>query len=53
MAREITKTQMRGETIRKLISQKEADVDRFVTFTMKDSIQKSLGHYLESLKKRK
>jgi 3,2-trans-enoyl-CoA isomerase len=53
MAREITKSQMRGETIRKLISQKEADVDRFVTFTMKDSIQKSLGLYLESLKKKK
>jgi 3,2-trans-enoyl-CoA isomerase len=53
MAREITKSSMRGETLNKLISQREADVDRFVSFTCKDSIQKSLGYYLESLKKKK
>ena len=49
MAREITKSQMRSETLNRLISQKDADVDRFVDFLCKDSIQKSLGNYLESL----
>lgn len=52
-ARQISKSQMRKPTIDKLKSNREADIQNFVTFITKDSIQKSLGMYLEMLKKRK
>ena len=44
---------MRKPTIDKLTSNREADVQHFVNFITKDSIQKSLCMYLEMLKKRK
>lgn len=50
VARELTKSSLRRDTLNKLISQREADVEEFAEFCMKDSVQKSLGHYLESLK---
>ncbi|XP_044037807.1 enoyl-CoA delta isomerase 1, mitochondrial-like [Siniperca chuatsi] len=52
-ARQITKSMMRKPTIDKLTSNREADIQHFVNFITKDSIQKSLRMYLESLKKRK
>ncbi|XP_041813152.1 enoyl-CoA delta isomerase 1, mitochondrial [Chelmon rostratus] len=52
-ARQITKSMMRKPTIDKLTSNREADIQNFVSFITKESIQKSLGMYLEMLKKRK
>lgn len=52
-ARQITKSMMRKPTIDKLTSNREADIQNFVSFITKDSIQKSLRMYLEMLKKRK
>ncbi|CAN9505146.1 unnamed protein product [Ophioblennius macclurei] len=52
-ARQITKSMMRKPTVDKLLSNREADIQNFVKFITKDSIQKSLGMYLEMLKKRK
>lgn len=44
---------MRKPTIDKLLSNREVDIQHFVSFITKDSIQKSLSMYLEMLKKRK
>lgn len=52
-ARALTKSSMRQETISYLMSQKEADIQHFLTFITKDSIQKSLKMYLDMLKKPK
>ncbi|KAK1878226.1 Enoyl-CoA delta isomerase 1 mitochondrial [Dissostichus eleginoides] len=52
-ARQITKSMMRKKTIDKLTSNRESDIQYFVNFITKDSIQKSLGGYMEMLKKRK
>ncbi|KAG7459477.1 hypothetical protein MATL_G00211100 [Megalops atlanticus] len=52
-ARQITKSMMRKPTIDKLLSSRESDINNFVSFITKDSIQKSLRMYMESLKKRK
>lgn len=52
-ARQITKSMMRKPTIDKLKASREADIQNFVSFITKDSIQKSLRMYLEMLKKRK
>ena len=51
-ARHITKLQLRQPTIDRLVNKREEDIDHFVNFTTKDSIQKSLGMYLEALKKK-
>ncbi|TNN61618.1 Enoyl-CoA delta isomerase 1, mitochondrial [Liparis tanakae] len=42
-ARALTKSMMRKPTIDKLTSDREADIQHFVNFITKDSIQKSLG----------
>lgn len=52
-ARQISKSLMRKPTIEKLVSKREADIQNFVGFITKDSIQKSLQMYIEMLKKRK
>ncbi|XP_054616109.1 enoyl-CoA delta isomerase 1, mitochondrial-like isoform X4 [Dunckerocampus dactyliophorus] len=52
-ARQITKSMMRKQIIDKLTAKREADIQNFVGFITKDSIQKSLRVYLEMLKKRK
>jgi hypothetical protein len=44
---------MRRDTLNKLISQKESDVETFAEFISKEFIQKSLKAYLEALKKNK
>ncbi|XP_074511282.1 enoyl-CoA delta isomerase 1, mitochondrial-like [Sebastes fasciatus] len=52
-ARQITKSMMRKPTIDKLTSNREDDIKDFVDFITKESIQKSLGMYMEMLKKRR
>lgn len=52
-ARQITKSMMRKATVDRMTSNREADIQNFVNFVTKDSIQKSLRMYLEMLKKRK
>lgn len=52
-ARQITKSMMRKKTIDKLTSNRESDIQYFINFITKDSIQKSLGGYMEMLKKRR
>lgn len=52
-ARQLSKSMLRKPTIDKLTSNREADIQNFVKFITKDSVQKSLRTYLEMLKKRK
>ncbi|KAL4836196.1 hypothetical protein H8958_014328 [Nasalis larvatus] len=52
-ARQLTKAMMRKATASRLITQRDADVQNFVSFISKDSIQKSLQLYLERLKEKK
>ncbi|XP_061080037.1 enoyl-CoA delta isomerase 1, mitochondrial [Conger conger] len=52
-ARQITKSMMRKPTIDNLVSKRESDIKNFVSFITRDSIQKSLRMYMESLRKRK
>ncbi|KAM4535146.1 enoyl-CoA delta isomerase 1, mitochondrial [Fundulus diaphanus] len=52
-ARQITKSMMRKPTLDKLRSNREADIQNFVSFITKDSIQKSLRMYMEMLKQKK
>ncbi|TRY90735.1 hypothetical protein DNTS_004506 [Danionella cerebrum] len=52
-ARQLSKSMMRKPTIDRLLAAREADITNFVSFTSKDSIQKSLGMYMEMLKKRR
>lgn len=52
-ARQITKSMMRKPTIDRLTANRESDIKNFVSFITKSSVQKSLGMYLEMLKKRK
>ncbi|KAI5623088.1 enoyl-CoA delta isomerase 1, mitochondrial, partial [Silurus asotus] len=52
-AREISKSMMRKPTVDRLLASRESDIKNFVNFISKDSIQKSLGFYMNSLKQRK
>ncbi|XP_011888367.1 PREDICTED: enoyl-CoA delta isomerase 1, mitochondrial isoform X1 [Cercocebus atys] len=52
-ARQLTKAMMRKATASRLITQRDADVQNFVSFISKDSIQKSLQLYFERLKEKK
>ncbi|KAG9476848.1 hypothetical protein GDO78_002308 [Eleutherodactylus coqui] len=52
-ARQLTKSVMRKTTIDKLVKQREADINNFVSFITRDSIQKSLQVYMERLKQKK
>lgn len=52
-ARQLTKSMMRKSTADNLIKQREADIQNFVSFISRDSIQKSLQMYLEKLKQKK
>ncbi|KAK3091032.1 hypothetical protein FSP39_016632 [Pinctada imbricata] len=51
-ARQITKSALRKPSIDKLHSKREEDIANFRDFITKDSIQKTLGMYIESLKKK-
>nr|XP_019568713.1 PREDICTED: enoyl-CoA delta isomerase 1, mitochondrial [Rhinolophus sinicus] len=52
-ARQLTKNMMRKPATDRLLKQREADVQNFVSFISRDSIQKSLQMYLEKLKQKK
>ncbi|XP_069840224.1 enoyl-CoA delta isomerase 1, mitochondrial isoform X1 [Dendropsophus ebraccatus] len=52
-ARQITKSMMRKPTIDRLEKLREADINNFVSFISRDSIQKSLQIYMERLKQKK
>ncbi|XP_078414832.1 enoyl-CoA delta isomerase 1, mitochondrial isoform X2 [Cetorhinus maximus] len=52
-ARQITKSMMRKPTLDRLLTNRESDIQNFVNFISKDSIQKSLQLYLEMLRQRK
>ncbi|XP_039334047.2 enoyl-CoA delta isomerase 1, mitochondrial [Saimiri boliviensis] len=52
-ARQLTKAMMRKATASRLITHRDEDVQNFVSFISRDSIQKSLQLYLERLKQKK
>ncbi|XP_069761549.1 enoyl-CoA delta isomerase 1, mitochondrial [Narcine bancroftii] len=52
-ARQITKAMMRKPTLDRFLIQRESDIQNFVNFISKDSIQKSLEMYMEMLRQRK
>ncbi|KAJ1067370.1 PREDICTED: enoyl-CoA delta isomerase 1, mitochondrial [Capra hircus] len=52
-ARQLTKNMMRKATADRLLRQRDADIQNFVSFICRDSIQKSLQVYLEKLRQRK
>ncbi|XP_065588494.1 enoyl-CoA delta isomerase 1, mitochondrial [Cyrtonyx montezumae] len=52
-ARQLSKSMMRKAVLDHLLARREEDIQNFVKFTSKDSIQKSLSVYMEMLKKKK
>ncbi|XP_062035724.1 enoyl-CoA delta isomerase 1, mitochondrial [Lepus europaeus] len=52
-ARQLTKSLMRKATADHLLRQRDADVQNFVSFVSRDSIQKSLHAYLKRLRQKK
>ncbi|PIO34579.1 hypothetical protein AB205_0003500, partial [Aquarana catesbeiana] len=52
-ARQITKSMIRKPIVDRLVKQREADIDNFVSFISKESIQKSLQAYMDRLKQKK
>ncbi|XP_051037191.1 enoyl-CoA delta isomerase 1, mitochondrial isoform X2 [Phodopus roborovskii] len=52
-SRQLTKSMMRKATADNLIKQREADIQNFISFISRDSIQKSLQVYLEKLKQKR
>lgn len=52
MARYATKMSIREKAITKLKIEQDADIEKFCNFAMMDKVQKSLGFYLDSLKKK-
>uniref|UniRef100_A0ABM5EZI3 Enoyl-CoA delta isomerase 1, mitochondrial n=1 Tax=Pogona vitticeps TaxID=103695 RepID=A0ABM5EZI3_9SAUR len=52
-ARQLSKSSLRKPTVDRLLAHREADVQDFVRFISRDSIQKSLQVYMGMLKRRK
>ncbi|KFP90515.1 hypothetical protein N311_05816, partial [Apaloderma vittatum] len=52
-ARQITKSMIRKAVLDRLVAHREEDIQNFVSFISKESIQKSLRMYMEMLKKKK
>lgn len=52
-ARQLTKSMMRKAVLDHMLAHREEDIQNFVKFTSKDSIQKSLSTYMEMLRKKK
>ncbi|TRY90740.1 hypothetical protein DNTS_004509 [Danionella cerebrum] len=52
-ARQLSKSMMKKPTIDRLLAAREADIRNFGSFITRDSIQKSLGMYMEKLKKKR
>ncbi|NWU92354.1 ECI1 isomerase, partial [Upupa epops] len=52
-ARQLTKSMMRKPVLDRLVAHREEDIQNFISFVSKESIQKSLRMYMEMLKKKK
>ncbi|XP_053220779.1 enoyl-CoA delta isomerase 1, mitochondrial [Podarcis raffonei] len=52
-ARQLSKSSMRKPTVDHLLAHREADIQNFVRFISRDSIQKSLQMYMQMLKQKK
>ncbi|KFW05973.1 hypothetical protein N326_06355, partial [Eurypyga helias] len=52
-ARQLTKSMMRKVVLDRLVAHREEDIQNFISFISKESIQKSLRMYMEMLKKKK
>ncbi|XP_068764280.1 enoyl-CoA delta isomerase 1, mitochondrial [Struthio camelus] len=52
-ARQLTKSMMRKSVLDRLVAHREEDIQNFISFITKESIQKSLRMYMEMLKKKK
>ncbi|KAM5152332.1 enoyl-CoA delta isomerase 1, mitochondrial [Mantella aurantiaca] len=52
-ARQITKSMIRKPIIDRLVKQREADINNFVNFISKESIQRSLQVYMDRLRQKK
>lgn len=52
-ARQLTKESLRKPVVDRLAARQDEEIEQIVNFLTKDSIQRSLGAYLESLKKPK
>ncbi|KAM3916726.1 enoyl-CoA delta isomerase 1, mitochondrial [Leptodactylus fuscus] len=52
-ARQLTKSMMRKPAIDRLVKNREDDINNFISFISRDSIQKSLQVYMERLKQKK
>ncbi|XP_004706219.2 enoyl-CoA delta isomerase 1, mitochondrial [Echinops telfairi] len=52
-ARQLTKAMLRKPTVDNLVRQRDADIQQFVSFISRDSIQKGLQMYLQMLKQKK
>ena len=50
-ARASSKLLLRSRALDRLRNSKEADIDQFIKFCMSEKVQRSLGLYLEMLKK--
>lgn len=48
----MTKRMMRDDTLNRLLSQKDADIESFIESTLDPVLQANLEKYLESLKKK-
>ncbi|NXP50748.1 ECI1 isomerase, partial [Heliornis fulica] len=51
-ARQLTKAMMRKVVLDRLVAHREEDIENFVSFISKESIQKSLRMYMEMLRKK-
>jgi Delta3-Delta2-enoyl-CoA isomerase len=51
-ARQLTKLALRKPTVDRLVARQDEDLETFVSFVTRDSIQKSLAKYLEALKRK-
>ncbi|XP_060653264.1 enoyl-CoA delta isomerase 1, mitochondrial-like [Drosophila nasuta] len=52
LARALTKQQLRAEELRQLEDERVQDLEKFIFFVNQPAVQKGLGIYLESLKKK-
>lgn len=52
-AKHLSKGLMRGALAENLVARKQEDVDQFLKFVTSESVQKALGLYFQSLKKKK
>lgn len=51
-ARNVSKQTIRGETLKRMSKDRENDLKRFIQVITQDAVQKGLGLYIESLKKK-